>query len=176
MAELGPVEHIVSPNALHSRYMEQYAEAYPSARLWASPGLRRKRPDLDFQGKLTNEPEAAWASDLDSQVFEGLRLLREVCFLHRSSRTLVLTDLAARFEEPLSRGARMWSKAMGTHARLGTPRGLRLFPREKAAAKASAERILSWDFDRVIVGHGRGVETGGKAELRAAWGWILGRS
>ena len=42
---LGPVRHLVSPNALHHLFLGEWKSAYPAARLYASPRLRRKRRD-----------------------------------------------------------------------------------------------------------------------------------
>jgi glyoxylase-like metal-dependent hydrolase (beta-lactamase superfamily II) len=39
---------------------------------------------------------------------------------------------------------------------------------DPAAFAASVNRMLAWDFDRVIVGHGEPIETGGKEKVRAA--------
>lgn len=171
--ELGPVRFVVSPNAYHHRYMEQYAEAYPGVQLFASPGLRRKRPDLEFAGCVEGTPDPRWAEDLDQLVFEGLRMIREVIFLHRRSKTLILTDLCAQYAEPAQAGARRWAKLQGTWQRFAMARALRIWPRDKAAARASAERLMSWDFERVIVAHGQGLESGGKQGLRAALAWAL---
>lgn len=40
--------------------------------------------------------------------------------------------------------------------------------KDRAAFESSLGTILGWDFDRVIVGHGDVIESGGKAKLRAA--------
>jgi hypothetical protein len=40
---LGPVCHLVSPNALHHLFLAEWTSAYPEARLYASPRLRRRR-------------------------------------------------------------------------------------------------------------------------------------
>jgi hypothetical protein len=39
--------------------------------------------------------------------------------------------------------------------------------------RASLERILAWDFDRVVVTHGDVVEHGGAEALRHAWAPLL---
>jgi len=44
--------------------------------------------------------------------------------------------------------------------------------REKPAVRASLDRILEWDFDRVIVGRGRNVETGGRQVFREAFEFL----
>jgi glyoxylase-like metal-dependent hydrolase (beta-lactamase superfamily II) len=40
---------------------------------------------------------------------------------------------------------------------------------DRTALQRSLERILQWDFERIIPGHGDVVERGGPAALRAAW-------
>ncbi|MBA2431496.1 MAG: hypothetical protein H0V56_05200 [Chthoniobacterales bacterium] len=37
--------------------------------------------------------------------------------------------------------------------------------RDRAALHRAMQEILTWDFDRVIVGHGEAFETGGKQRL-----------
>src|SRR6185437_12849255 len=39
---LGPVQCIVSPNRIHHLFLGAWQSAYPAARLYAPPGLRRK--------------------------------------------------------------------------------------------------------------------------------------
>ena len=38
---------------------------------------------------------------------------------------------------------------------------------------AAMEKILAWDFDRVIVCHGEVLETGGREALREGYRWLL---
>jgi hypothetical protein len=44
--------------------------------------------------------------------------------------------------------------------------------RDRTAVRASLEHILAWDFDRILVGHGRNLETGGKPALRAGFAFL----
>jgi hypothetical protein len=39
--------------------------------------------------------------------------------------------------------------------------------------RAAVERILDWDFDQIIVGHGAAVENKGKEVFRMAFRWLL---
>ena len=45
--------------------------------------------------------------------------------------------------------------------------------KDRAAARASLERILAWDFDRIIVAHGDVLESGGHEILRRGYAWLL---
>ena len=48
-----------------------------------------------------------------------------------------------------------------------------LLIRHRPSARASLERILAWDFDRVIVAHGDVLEHGGREALRRGYSWLL---
>jgi hypothetical protein len=39
--------------------------------------------------------------------------------------------------------------------------------------RTAVERILDWDFDQIIVGHGAIVEKNGKEVFRTAFRWLL---
>lgn len=171
--DLGPVRHVVSPSRWHHLWMEEYVVAFPEADLWSSPGLPRKRPDLPFAGPLSDRPEAAWSDVIDQTVFRGNRLAEEIEFLHRPSRTLILTDLCLHVGPGWPLLTRFVAWALGVHGRLGVTRDFRWATRDPAASRAAAERILAWDFDRVIVAHGDIVETDGAPALRRALDWLV---
>lgn len=84
---IGHVRHIVSPNKLHHLFLKEWAQRWPSARLYAPPGLARRRPDLQFAAELADTPDPAWAADIDQTIFRGSFAMEEVVFLHRPSRT-----------------------------------------------------------------------------------------
>lgn len=166
---LGTVRFVVPASALHGHvFTEQYRDAYPEAELSAAPGLARRR-DLSFAGELGDEPDPRWASELDQALFRGHKLFPEVVFLHRPSRTLLTGDFAWHVTRRLSVGARLWAR--WRHGVRPTP-GSRLMVRHRSAACASLERILRWDFDRIIPGHGEIVESGGRAALAAGNAWL----
>ncbi len=56
--------------------------------------------------------------------------------------------------------------------RFGASRMMRSMIRDKAALRASLDRVLEWDFDRVIVTHGEVLESGGRDALRDAFAGV----
>lgn len=44
---------------------------------------------------------------------------------------------------------------------------------DRQRLRMSIERILDWNFDQIIVGHGAVVEKGGKEVFREAFRWLL---
>lgn len=172
---LGPVRFLVSPNALHHLFLGEWKTAYPQARLYASPGLRKKRKDLAFDAELGDGPDPAWASDIDQVAIRG-GALTEIVFFHRASRTAIFTDFIENFPPDWFTG---WK---GLVARLdgivqphpGAPRELRwsfLFHRRQA--RAALARILAWPISQVIMAHGDMVTADGAAFVRKAFGWLL---
>ena len=97
---------------------------------------------------------------------------REVVFLHRPTATLILTDLC--FNIPPGRGlpTTVGAWILGYYRRLAVSRLLRIAIENRAAARSALDRILAWHFDRVIVGHGDIVESGGQAAVRRAFAWL----
>lgn len=102
--------------------------------------------------------------------------MTEIVFLHRPSRTLILTDLIENFE-PAKLGffARWLTWLGGVQDPDGRmPRDMRLtFRKRKSELKKAVETMIGWNPDRVILAHGRWYETNGTAELRRSFRWLL---
>lgn len=171
---LGSVRCIISPSRLHHLYLAEWKSAYPSARLYASPGLRAKRKDLNFDEDLSDTPEDEWAAEIDQVAVYG-SFLTELEFFHRKSRTAIFTDLLQNFPPNWFKGWR------GVVARLdgicapnpGAPREWRATFFNRRAARASLNTILSWPIERVLMAHGDPVSVDGSAFVRRAFGWLL---
>lgn len=170
---LGPVRCAVAPNRVHHLYAGAVAEAYPDARLWIAPGLERKRPDLVHAGVLGDEAPAEWRGQLDQVFFRGRPYENEVVFFHRASRTLLVCDLAFNFGPGAAAPTRWLMRLIRSYGRFGPTRLDPLLIRDRPAARASLERILAWDFDRVVVAHGDVLESGGREALRRGYAWLL---
>jgi hypothetical protein len=173
LAQLGEVRFVVPASSLHGHlFMEQYRAAYPAAELFSAPGLDRKRRDLAFDGLLGSTPDPRWSEDLDQAPLLGHRFVTEIAFLHRPSRTLIVGDLCFTIGESAPAAMRSLARATGIY---GRPRPTPMFRwglRNRAAARRSVDRILSWDFDRIIVGHGELLETGGQSAFSDAYAWL----
>ncbi|HKJ24146.1 MAG TPA: DUF4336 domain-containing protein [Myxococcota bacterium] len=174
LAGIGEVAWIVAPSKVHHLWLGSWADAHPEATLVGAPGLREKRRDLVFHRELADTPPSDWADEIDQCLVAGMPYVNEVAFLHRASRTLLLTDLAMNFSGPLHGVAtRLWRRAMGLGDGLGTSRLVHLLVRDRDALRPALERVLAWDFERVIVTHGDVLEHGGAEALRLAWAPLL---
>jgi glyoxylase-like metal-dependent hydrolase (beta-lactamase superfamily II) len=61
---------------------------------------------------------------------------------------------------------------MGISGRVAQSPEWRLLVRDKQAARQSVERLLAWDFDRLVPAHGEVVPTGAVTLLEQATTWM----
>lgn len=165
---LGEVEALIAPNAFHHLFMASAQERWPKAKVWAPKALAAKRPDLRIDHYLEQGDEAAWASSLEPIAIDGLPKLSEWTFWHSSTQTLIVTDLL--FNVHHARGA-MTKFVLTGLAAWGEPAQSRLLGsliKDKAAANASAKRLMSKPIERVIMAHGEPIKANGHATLKAA--------
>ena len=174
---LGPVAHIVAPGTYHYFHVATWHQAYPDAQVWLCPGLRDKRPELPEGQELSDQPPAAWRDELDQVVIRGNRVIWEVLFFDRVSRTLIVTDSIENYGDRTPRVPlllklwwhvfRMWNQpAPAPEYGFGWC--------DKQAARQSLEHALQWDFDRIVLSHGDLIETDGHARAMQAWRRVVG--
>lgn len=162
---LGDPAYVVAPNRFHHLFAGEWADAYPDAELWGAPGLPEKRDDLDFDGVLTRE-SPPWADAIDQQFIEGTRLIREVAFFHPASRTLVGADLFFNRHDPDSTWTRFYLWLSGALGKPAISSILSLDFRDRQAVRDSYEALLDWEFERIVISHGRLVESDARETLQ----------
>ena len=149
--------------------------AYPDARLYEARTLVKWNRSLPLAELLDGVAPSLWADELDQLHVQGIGLfLDEIVFYHRPSRSLLVADLLFNLSGkdawitrtmgslvigpfPGCRFARLYRPAVTDHRRMRT----------------ALERILDWDFEQIIVGHGAVVEKNGKEVFRVAFQWLL---
>jgi hypothetical protein len=174
---IGDVRAIIAPSTVHHFFIASAQRAFPAARTYAVDGLASKRKDLHFDELLCETPPALWAGQME-QVVIGNRVMREVEFLHRASRTLVAVDLVENFrdETPGTNAVlRAWMRLFGMWGRPRPAPELRWLTRDRKAARAGLERLLAWDFDRAVIAHGELLDRNPHEAIREAWRWVLDR-
>ncbi len=170
--ELGDVGYVCAPNRFHHLFVDQFMACYPQALLFVAPGLPKKRPAIRCNRILSNEPEPEWDGELDQLLFEGMPMLNEVVWLHRKSKSLILTDLCLYLKEDAAAVTRILMRVLGGYRTLGMSRTIRLMVKDRNKARASRDRILNWDFERVIVSHEHIVMWNGKDAVARALAWL----
>jgi hypothetical protein len=172
LAALGRVAHVVAPNAMHDTYLEGWFAAYPEARFHGARGFSKYRPDLKFTDTLGDTPHPAWSTVFDQHVIRGMPRLNEVAFLHRASRTLILTDLVFNLRGEMPFLSRVLLKLNDCYCKFGASRLLKSVIKDRAALRTSLNHMLAWDFEAIVVSHGDNVATGGRTLLRDAFTFL----
>lgn len=165
---IGPVKYLVAPTLMHLWRLKEWSARFPAAQLWGPPGRR----GASCANVLTEEPPALWARDLDQLIFRGNLFLDEVCFLHRTSRTAIVADFIQNYSVERGRPLRNAVLKLAHVLNGGVPIDIRWSFFDRTAARRSLEKLLAWDFDRLIVAHGDCVERDAKSFVRRAFEWL----
>ncbi|HET7881208.1 MAG TPA: DUF4336 domain-containing protein [Acetobacteraceae bacterium] len=174
LGALGPVGHLVSPNALHHVFLAEWKSAFPAARLYAPPRLRRKRKDLPFDAELDDTPQPDWSGEVEQVVLHGSFYLTQVVFFHVASRTVLFADAIQNFPRDWFTG---WRGVVCRHGGIvapnpGMPTDWRATFLHRRDARRALARILAWPIERVVLAHGD-IPTGdGAAFVRRAFAWL----
>jgi Domain of unknown function (DUF4336) len=178
--EIGRVSYIISPNLYHYLFASQFKLMYPNAPFWAASGLDTKKPELEID-RLMSDLQGTILDELDYLFFDGFRTfgltgaspLNEYVFFHRQSQTLILTDTAFNFDESFPSITRFISKTFGSYNKLSPSWLEKLGTRATEKVKYSVQKVLDWDFKRVIMAHGSIVETDAKKKFKEGYEWFL---
>jgi hypothetical protein len=177
IASLGEPRYAVEPNKLHHLALGEWAAEWPALRLYAPPGLAKKRTDLRFAAGLGDEAPREWSGQIDQVLVERNLWMTEVLFFHRSSSTCLVGDLIQRHDDdpsltPVERWMMKAGGVLGPDG--GTPRDARLTFLNRARARAAVRRALSWAPRRLVIAHGACAMEDGADVLRRSFRWLLG--
>jgi hypothetical protein len=171
---LGPVRFLIAPNSLHDRFIAEWKHAYPEARVYAAPGLRRRGDDLGRPVELGETPPPEWSAEIDQAPMRGNLITTEVLFFHRPSATLLVTDLIQHFAPTWFTG---WRAVIAKLDLMSAPepevpRKFRVAFVDRSVARRGLERVLSWPIERVVMAHAKPVPAEGHAFVRRAFRWL----
>lgn len=173
---LGVVRYLVAATPRHVWRLTAWHTLFPEAQLWATrptPFTLRKGI-LPLTGALSDEAPQAWASELDQLAFKGNPLIEEVVFFHKASRTVILDDLIqihpAEKGKPFRNGLFRLEGVAAPYG--GVPLDIRLTFTNRRLARRSLEKLLSWDFDKLIMAHGPCIEKDAKTFAERSFRWL----
>ncbi|AKT38043.1 DUF4336 domain-containing protein [Chondromyces crocatus] len=168
---IGPVRHIIAPNTFHHLYVGSARDHWPEARVYGPEALKKKRPDLRLDTYLNENADLPFASELQPVTIDGT-LFHETVLVHKATKTLVSSDLLENFPDCDHLLTRIYLKVNGVYGKPGWSRILRLAYRDHKAARASMNRLLALDFDRVILAHGVPVERDAHDVIEASYKFL----
>lgn len=177
---LGTVKYLVAPNLFHYLYLTHCQQIYPQAETIAPPGLASKQPNLKID-KILTQDRIEFDSELEYVLFTGFKVfvppkiavVNEVVFYHPSSKTLIITDSAFNFDRSFPVVTQLAAQVIGSYKVLKPSWLEKIAIQDKQLLRKSIDRILTWDFQRIIMAHGRIVDSHAKQQLSAGYRWLL---
>jgi hypothetical protein len=176
ICELGSIKYLVAATPRHVWRLNVWHDLFPEAQLWItkiSP-FTLKKGDLQFTGFITDDTPTDWSNDFEHLVFKGNPWLEECFFFHKKSRTVIMDDLIQIHEH---RKGKIYHNVllklegvMGSNGGVGLD--LRVSFIHRKMARQSLEKLLSWDFDKLIIAHGRCIEKDAKQFVEHAFRWL----
>lgn len=168
VTRLGEVAHLYAPNTFHHRWLGEWMQAFPAARVHAPSELTTKRPDLRID--RFHDRELSGIEGLVEVPIRGFRL-RETALV--VDRVAVVTDLVQNIGRPTHGWTRLYSKAMGFYDQVALSRALRWTSfDDRAAARASVDALLEHPFESLVVGRGTPIREHAHDVLAAAMAWL----
>jgi hypothetical protein len=164
---LGEPAWLVDVLLRHDTFATQGHAAFPEASYVAPEGFEA--------GEIATLPlipaPAEWDREIEVAPILGAPAFSEIVMLHRASRTLIVGDLLFNFDGRQDLLTKVFLKvgSVGGKHDPGMTRPFKNAIEDEAAFAQSIRGILEWDFDRVIVGHGVPIRSGGKEKLRATF-------
>jgi hypothetical protein len=126
---------------------------------------------LRYDGFLGDSPPSCLVPDFELAGVFG-RLMSEVAMLHAPSRTLLLVDLIENIGDETPRINWLlkacWKLLGMWNVPVPAPE-YRFGWRHRAEARAALEKIVAWDFERIVIAHGDLIEHDAKATAERAW-------
>jgi len=166
LASLGKPGWLVAPNEIHNVGLTAFQAAYPSAHTTGCAGHPARAPSARFDVLVdtsTPQPGVPWtrSGEVVFHVIGGNCFLREIAVLHVPSKTLILTDAVELIDrDHLGElpGRLLTWMLKRTGLTLGSPcmsPEHNLYCVDPDALEASFGVLAGWDFDSMIIAHGR---------------------
>ena len=164
--KIGDVSYIVTPNNFHGMFAEDWISQFPEAVYYTA-----KEDDLE-KGKGTALSElisVVSEEEIKLIKIEGAPKVNEYAILHRASGTLILTDIAFNIGSDVPIWTKIFFKLNGAFNSFGPTRMMKSMITNPEALCRSMSEILTFDFHRVIVSHGRILDVDAKERFRESF-------
>jgi hypothetical protein len=166
---VGPVAAILAPNTYHHMHLRAAAEAFPAARVYVPEGLEDKIGPVPRAEAIGRAHPPALPDGIEHFILDR-HTIRECLLFHRPTQTLVTADLLYNYQAENGAGEKLFFRLLGCY---GAPKVVfyhHFAIRDKAAVREMVERVKSWQPQRIVMCHGRIVESEDAAGIFArAW-------
>jgi len=172
---LGNPRWLMEGSRMHDTFASSLRGAFPEATYLLPPRFPLAAEIMAPVEKLRRKSlPGVWAGEIEVERIGGVPAVEEHAVWHRVSKTLILSDFV--FNLGLPPGGRVpfflrW--VSGIKAFPATSRLVKLAVKDRGQLKKSVERILRWDIEQVVVGHGEIMTVNAKGLLKQTLNWAL---
>lgn len=167
LAAFGRVTDIVAPNLFHHICLHRAQKIYTQATLWGVSGFTEKRADLNWD-KVLSEKTWNYQDEIEVIEIKGAPVATETVFFHKSSKTLVVTDLFFNILDAKGIGSWIVLKMFGTYRRFALSKFYLKLATDRASFKDSLAKVAALDFDKIVMAHGDPVTENARALFERA--------
>lgn len=160
ITELGSPDYMLDATTMHDTFSADGCAAFPGADYFIPEGFPKVA--CDCRTRPLEKLDDVSQGEVQTLRLKGMRFLNEYACFHPASRTLIVCDLLFNLDG--ARGYTRWAMRylLGVKQWPAIDRPVRWSVYDHEAFRGSLQRILEWDFDRVIMAHGSVIEQGGK--------------
>ncbi len=172
VAAMGTLKYIVAPGNGHNLFLEDWQSSFPDAAVYVAAGIPKKRPNLKNYTLLRDLDTAPWQEDLEMLPMAGAPFFDEHMFYYRRSKTLLVTDFFQNYTGVKQKGlgkviTKLLFEPLGFKGKcLAPPLKTRFAVKDKAALRASLDRLWDLDIQCVVPAHGDILEQNAKQDIR----------
>jgi len=170
---LGEPKFLVAPSLMHNLFVMDWKKKSIAAQVLAPANIKKVHADIVLDEAAEKEIETLFNGEITCIALKGMPVIQEYAFIHHSSRTLILTDIAFNFGDDVKGWDKLFLKLYGAYNKFGPTITIRALIKNKMAFSESLKKIALHDFDRIIVSHGRIVEKDGKQRFNQAFNKYL---
>ena len=167
---LGQPRWLLEGSRMHDTFARSLRAVFPEAIYLLPPRFPFSAEALAPAEKLRAQSlPSAWADEIEIERIKGAPAVEEHVLWHRPSRTLILSYFVFNIALPAGAPVPFFLRwVSGIKAFPATSRLVKWAARDREAVKQSWDRIMAWDFERVVVGHGEIIAPNAKDLLQEA--------
>jgi len=157
---------LLDATLMHNTFAKEGRATQPNLPYLAPNGFEKA---YGVAAQPLDPPPSAWSGEIDVVKIEGTKKNEHALF-HRRARTLVVGDLFFSFPSDTRGWPRFFAHhimRLPTHL-FGVSRFFRFMIDDKQAFARSANALLQWDFERIVVAHFEPLETAAKPAVERA--------
>ncbi|MBX2886919.1 MAG: DUF4336 domain-containing protein [Granulosicoccus sp.] len=168
LQNIGEVSYVIAPSKSHTLFFDEFTDYFPECSKFVAEGLEKSSCWINKVVLLDDSHHGPWHPHLEFFTFRGIPAGNETVWFHNKSSTLILTDLCQCWNGKLRLSALVYSRCNGVNNRLAVPTLVKWLVTDKRAAAASAQRILQWPVQRIVLGHNCIIEKNALEQLQEA--------